>query len=109
VQLICNHCQAEQDELKADVRKTYLPNGGYHLSVYCHSCNKFIKNLPHSKPQILHFGKHKGKPIATIALEDESYLRWLSTQDIKESLKSAILYELERKNARTTQSSFSLP
>ena len=57
---------------------------------YCISCQKFIKNMPHSKPQMLHFGKHKGKPISVIALEDEAYLRWLSTQDIKESLKSAI-------------------
>jgi hypothetical protein len=103
VQLICNHCQAEQDELTADIRKTYLPNGGYHLVVYCYSCKKFIKNLPHSKPQVLHFGKYKGKPIAVIALEDESYLRWLSTQDIKESLKDAINEALEKKEAKEKQ------
>lgn len=104
----CNHCLTDQDELQADIRKTYLANGGFHLSAFCFSCGKFIKNLPHSKPQVLHFGKHKGKPLAVIALEDESYLRWLSTQDIKTSLKSAILDELEKKNARSAQSSISL-
>jgi hypothetical protein len=104
----CKHCLTEQDELKADIIKSYLTNGGFHLSAYCHSCGKFIKNLPHSKPQLIHFGKHKGKPIAVIALEDESYLRWLSTKEIKESLKRAILEELEKKNARHAQSSISI-
>ena len=108
MQLICKHCHAEQDELQADVRKNYLPNGGYHLSVYCSVCHRYIKNLPHSRPQLLYFGKHKGKPLSTIALEDESYLRWLSTRDIKESLKRAILEELEKKNVRHAQSSFNL-
>jgi hypothetical protein len=104
----CKHCLTEQDELHAEIKKTFLSNGGFHLSAYCSNCGKFIKNLPHSKPAVLHFGKHKGKPIATIALEDEPYLRWLSTQDIRETLKRAILDELEKKNARITQSSLSL-
>jgi hypothetical protein len=99
----CRHCQTEQDELKADIRKEYLANGGYHLMAYCHECGKFIKNIPHSKPQMLHFGKHKGKPISQVAEEDSSYLRWLSSQDIKESLKCAILEILEKKNADSTQ------
>jgi uncharacterized protein (DUF3820 family) len=107
-ELICCHCGTIQDELSADVRKEYLSNGGYHLIAYCCECQKFIKNLPHSTPQVLHFGKHKGKSIAEIANEDESYLRWLSGQDIKESLKSAILSTLEKKNARPIQNSLSL-
>ena len=108
MEITCRHCNVTHDILKADVRKEYLANGGYHLMAYCPTCGKFIKNLPHAKPQVLHVGKHKGKPIAVVALEDESYLRWLSTQDIKESLKSAILEELEKKNAGTTQISISI-
>jgi len=108
MKIICNHCNTVQDELSADIKKEYLANGGFHLMAYCNSCHKFIKNLPHAKPSILHFGKHKGKAIALIALEDESYLRWLSTQDIKSSLKSSILEELEKKNVRFTQSCINL-
>jgi hypothetical protein len=107
-ELICRHCGTIQDELKADIRKEYLSNGGYHLMAYCSTCQKFIKNMPHSKPQILHFGKYKGQPLAVIAKENQSYLRWLSEQDIKEPLKCAILEALEKENARLIQSSFSL-
>jgi uncharacterized Zn finger protein len=107
VQLICRQCGLEQDELKADVKKQYLTNGGHHLIAYCSGCGSFIKNLPHSKPQVLHFGKHKGKAIAVIANEDESYLRWLANQEIKESLKCAILEVLEKKNAESKPLPFS--
>jgi hypothetical protein len=99
----CRHCKTEQDELKADIRKEYIANGGFHLMAYCYLCGKFIKNIPHAKPQVLFFGKHKGKSISQIAEEDASYLRWLSNQNIKESLKCAILSELEKKNANRSE------
>ena len=104
--ITCNHCKLKQDLLTADVRKIYLSNGGYHLVAYCSSCQKFIKNIPHSEPQVLHFGKHKGKPLAVIANEDESYLRWLVAQDIKQSLKGAILKILEKKECRQKMQTF---
>ncbi len=99
--LHCVRCDIDLDELEAKIERHYLSNGGVHLTAYCSHCGKFIKNIPHSKPEVLHFGKHKGKPLAVIANEDESYLRWLSNQDnVRESLKSAILEVLEAKNAK---------
>jgi len=94
--LICKNCGLEQDELTAKIEKHFLANGGYHLKALCSDCGAFIKNMPHSLPQILHFGKYKGKPIAVIAKENPAYLRWLYNQDIKETLKNSIKIELGR-------------
>ena len=54
---ICPKCSTEQDALSAKIEKHFLPNGGYHLKALCYQCGFFIKNLPHSLPQILHFCK----------------------------------------------------
>lgn len=105
---ICPKCSTEQDALSAKIEKHFLPNGGYHLKALCYQCGFFIKNLPHSLPQILHFGKYKDKPIAVVARENPAYLRWLCSQDIKPNLKQSILSALEKADSEHSQRSFSL-
>lgn len=106
--LVCKNCGRTQDELTAKIEKHYLPNGGYHLKALCHDCGVFIQNMPHSLPQILHFGKYKGKPIAVIAKENTSYLRWLCSKDIKNNLRQAILIELKKVDDDSLQGSLKL-
>lgn len=106
--LICKNCEKSFDELAVKIKKDFLPNGGYHLKAYCPECNIFIKNIPHSMPKVLHFGKYKGKPIAVVAKENTSYLRWLCNQDIKNNLKQSILDELEAIDNESLQQCFKL-
>ena len=106
--LICRQCGLEQDELKAKIEKHFLSNGGYHMTAHCFQCGSFIKNMPHSLPQILHFGKYKGKPIAVVAKENPSYLRWLCNQGIKDNLKNSIQTELDKVEYDPLQQCFKL-
>lgn len=108
MKLSCRKCGNKQDGLQARIVKDYLPNGGFHLKAFCSACNTFIRNIPHTSPQVLWFGKHKGRPIAVVAKEDPAYLRWLAGQDIKDKLKQSILKELERADIELTQNSFSI-
>ncbi len=108
MELVCKQCGVCQNESEAKIEKHYLPNGGYHLKALCSDCGAFIKNMPHSLPQILHFGKYKGKPIAVIAKENPAYLHWLCNQDIKGNLKQSIQIELGRHELDNGQQSFKL-
>jgi len=108
LKLICRNCGKEHDQLSANIKKDFLFNGGYHLKAYCSACDSFIKNLAHSVPKVLHFGKYKNKPIAVIAKENPAYLRWLCDREIKENLKKSILEELEKAENESTQCGFEI-
>ncbi|MBT9175596.1 MAG: hypothetical protein DDT22_01276 [candidate division WS2 bacterium] len=96
MEIVCRHCGLCQNLLTAKISKHYIPNGGYHIKALCSNCGRFIKNIPYSIPQVLHFGKYKGKPIAVVAKENPAYLRWLCGRNIKNSLRKSIELELEK-------------
>lgn len=108
MELICKSCGVCQSTLEAKIEKHYLPNGGYHIKAHCFECGTFIKNMPHSLPRILHFGKYKGKSIAEVAKENPAYLVWLVGRDIRDNLKHAIQFELEKLQDEHLQNSINL-
>lgn len=95
-ELVCKKCGLCQSVAKANVTKKPLAQGGYHSIAKCYDCNTFIKNLPHSKVEMLWFGKYKGKAISTVAREDRQYLKWLLTTNLKQNLKTVIEQELKK-------------
>lgn len=80
----------------AVIKKTALPNGGFHKQAFCSGCGVFIKNLQHSAKNILHFGKYKDKDIHWVAENDLQYLYYLLDWDkLKISTREAIEILLE--------------
>lgn len=87
-ELVCKRCGVLA---VPHVEEIPLARGGYHLKASCASCGGYIKFLPQGGSPKLHFGKHKGKDIELVAMEDPEYLKWLMAQEwLKRNLRTAI-------------------
>jgi len=96
VMLTCPKCDHRFTERQANTRKIAVSNG-YHLQARCPICNAYTKNLPHSPPT-LYFGKYKNMELSEVAIKDPAYLKWLLTQDVKNTLKRHIERALHENN-----------
>ncbi|MBT9175543.1 MAG: hypothetical protein DDT22_01223 [candidate division WS2 bacterium] len=103
MEIVCRHCGLCQNLLTAKIEKHYIPNGGYHIKALCSNCGRFIRNIPHSSPKIIPFGKYKGMLIADVVKENPAYLRWLCGRNITTSLRKSIQRELEKVEDVDTQ------
>lgn len=51
---------------------------GQHIKAVCNGCGRYIKFISQGKPSVLHFGKYKGREIASMRSPTEvEYLKWM--------------------------------
>lgn len=89
--LRCRGCGWQGSAESARLHQT-----GPHLRADCNGCGQFIKFVAVGAA-VLHFGKHRGRPVSDIAKLDPQYLRWLmgpSGPRLSTSLRTAILEAL---------------
>jgi len=87
--IICTHCGVLNEY------KTIMKNN--QNTAWCTCCGSYIKNIPYSNENVLHFGKYKGRKIKSMLHKDEAnYLHWLLKSEIKlsSSLKESIIKHL---------------
>jgi len=70
--IVCKKCGTENE--------FYTEQSGKQLKALCNHCGGYIKFIPQDKPQIMYFGKHKGKLVSEL---DRGYIEWLLDSDIK--------------------------
>ena len=85
MEISCKKCG-----LVNDFNTKYLKSNNS-IQAYCNGCERFIKNIPHSKNETLYFGKYKGLKLSEIT--DKPYLLWVERNiiSISEGLKQNIL------------------
>jgi uncharacterized protein (DUF3820 family) len=87
----CNRCGLIDDYA--------IKISGPHKSAYCNGCGRYIKHLPQNTEFIMPFGKYKGRHLSSmVSVEEIGYIKWLLSQNPKNSLKDKLQAHIDRCN-----------
>lgn len=70
--ITCNNCKKEVEPV--------LTDSGQHIKASCSECKRYIKFMPQeikASDFVMPYGKHKGRTLGEIKINDFDYLQWL--------------------------------
>lgn len=89
--IVCTNC--------GNVNDYYTQPANMHVKAICNGCHRYIKMLPQGKEPEIHFGKYKGRKLASLTSREElSWLQWIcrNMDSLKPAQKELYLKHLEK-------------